>query len=317
MNKETAKEASMVSFIKVTEIEDVTELLWADGPQALILAGGTDLLVKKNSMDGRSLLVDISNLPAILGIGMDDGGLIRIGAAQTHQSIADDPLVRRRARVLSLACGAVGSLQIRNRGTIGGNLGNASPAGDSLPALACLDAHVYLVSRDRKRAVPVQEFFLGPGSTTMAPDELIESVRFIPRTGRTVAFFKKAGQRLGMCCSKATLAFVAKRHGDGRLSEVRIAMGAVAPTVIRVPRAETILEGKILKPSLIRDAAEACRQAAVPIDDIRSTAKYRKNVVGALLTEGLLEVFDHSQALMKRSKTKRTRRKRVSTRTGR
>ena len=302
----------MVSFVKVKDLDDVTELLWADGAQALLLAGGTDLLVRKNSMEGCNLLVDISSLPGILGIGMDESGLIRVGAGQTHQSIVDDSLIRRRARILSLACSAVGSLQIRNRGTLGGNLGNASPAGDSLPALACLDAHVYLMSRNRKRTVPIQEFFLGPGSTTMAPDELIESLRFFPRKGRTVAFFKKAGQRLGMCCSKATVAFVSRRHGDGSLSQVRISMGAVAPTVIRVPEAEKILEGKVLDHALVKDAAEACRQAAMPIDDIRSTSKYRKNVVGALLTEGLLEIHDHSLYLLKKSRKHGYRRKRMT-----
>ncbi len=307
----------MVSFVKVTDLDDVTELLWADGVQALLLAGGTDLLVRENSMEGRKLLVDISSLPAILGIGLDENGFVRIGAGQTHQSIADNPLIQRRARVLSLACSAVGSLQIRNRGTIGGNLGNASPAGDSLPALACLDAHVHLVSKNRNRKVPIQEFFLGPGSTSRAPDELIESVRFLPRNGRTVAFFKKAGQRLGMCCSKATVAFVARRYGDGTLSQVKIALGAVAPTVIRVSEAEKILEGKSLTTSLIGDAARACREAALPIDDIRSTAKYRKNVVGALLTEGLLEIFDHLRVLQQKSRMNRARRKRMTSRIAR
>jgi len=207
--------------------------------------------------------------------------------------------------VLSRACRSVGARQIRHRGTLGGNLGNAAPAADSVPALVCLDAQIRLVSRDRTRSVPVEEFFKGPGQTVMGCDEVIESVRLPPRKGRTVAFFKKAGQRRGMCCAKATVALVARRHGDGRLTDVRVAMEAVAPTVIEVPRAVEALEDRVLEPELIQKAARACRDAARPIDDIRSTAEYRRAVVGALMTEGLFEVLDHTQRLLRHRRARR------------
>jgi CO/xanthine dehydrogenase FAD-binding subunit len=114
-----------------------------------------------------------------------------------------------------------------------------------------------------------------------------------------------------MCCSKASVALVARRHTPGRLSGVRVALGAVAPTVIRAPEAERILDGKMLTPAVIRQAAGACRQAVRPIDDIRSTADYRREVVGALLTEGLLEIYDHMRKLKKRrSRKSRSRRRR-------
>ncbi len=300
----------MVSFIRATELEDVTELLWADGPTAVLIAGGTDLLVRPGAFEGRNLVVDISRLQALKGVGLDDRGLLRIGASETHQAVAEDPLIRRKARLLGLACAAVGSVQIRNRGTLGGNLANASPAADSLPALVCLDAQVNLVARGRQRSVPVAEFFQGPGQTVREMDEVIESVRLPVRTGRTLAFFKKAGQRLGMCCSKATVALVARRHGDGRLTQVRVAMGAVAPTVIEAPQAAAVLEGQVLSPEVIQLAAQACVAAARPIDDIRSTEHYRRMVVGALLTEGLLEALDHMQRLAKRRKRRRRKGKR-------
>lgn len=298
----------MVSFIRASELDDVIELLWADGPTAVLIAGGTDLLVRPGAFEGRNLVVDISRLEALKGIGLDEQGLLRIGASETHQAIAEDPLIRRKARLLGLACAAVGSVQIRNRGTLGGNLANASPAADSLPALACLDAQVHLAARGRQRSVPLKEFFQGPGQTVREMDEVIESVRLPVRKGRTLAFFKKAGQRLGMCCSKATVALVARRHGDGRLTQVRVAMGAVAPTVLEVPEAAAALEGQVLGPQVIQLAAQACVAAARPIDDIRSTERYRRQVVGALLTEGLLEALEHIRQLAKRRRRRKGRR---------
>lgn len=292
----------MINFLKLHSLEDVTEMLWADGPAALLLAGGTDVLVQPEPWADKKILIDISTVEELGGIGLDADGRIRVGAAVTHQDIADDPLIRRRARVLGLACASVGSVQIRNRGTLGGNLGNASPAADSVPALVCLDAQVTLVSRGSGRSMPILAFFKGPGESEMGVDEIIESVRIPRRKGRTVAFFKKAGQRKGMCCSKASVAFCARRHGDGRLTGVKIAMGAVGPTVLAVPEAQAALEDRVLDAGTIQKAAEACSAAVRAIDDIRSTADYRRHVVGALLTQGLLEIHDHMRKLKKRRK---------------
>jgi CO/xanthine dehydrogenase FAD-binding subunit len=262
--------------------------------------------VRPEAFADRKIVIDISGVPELRGIELTADKQIRIGACVTHQEVADHPLIQRRARLLGLACGSIGSLQIRNRGTIGGNLGNASPAGDSIPALTCLDARVELGGRDRARSVPVLELFEGPGQLRTGPDELITAVRVPVRKGRTVAFFKKAGLRKGMSCSKASVAFCARRHGDGRLTGVRVALGAVAPTVIMVPGAQEALEDRLLSPGFIREAAAACVQAARPIDDIRSTAEYRRQVVGGLLTEGLLEILDHMRSLRKSRRRSRS-----------
>jgi len=295
----------MVNFIKLKSLEDVTELMWSDGPESLLIAGGTDILVRQRPFEGKNVLADISQVKELKRVAVDEKGVLSVGVGLTHQEIVDHPLIRRRARLLQLACGRVGSVQIRNRGTLGGNLGNASPAGDSIPALVCLDARVIVVGRNCRRELDVLTFFPGPGQTALQVDELIESVQIPRREGRSVAFFKKAGQRRGMCCSKASVALLARRHSQGSLSCVRVALGAVAPTVFRVPEAEQILEGRRLTPEVIREAAEACSRSARPIDDIRSTADYRRQVVGALLTEGLFEIADH----MKRLKKKRRRRR--------
>jgi len=294
----------MVNFIKLRELADVTEILWSDGPESLLVAGGTDILVRPRPFEDKRILVDISQVDELKRVAEGEGGVLSVGAGLTHQEIVDHPVIRRRARLLQLACGSVGSFQIRNRGTLGGNLGNASPAGDSIPALVCLDARVVLVARSRRRAVDALSFFTGPGENALQVDEVIESVEIPRRKGRGVAFFKKAGQRRGMCCSKASVALLARRHTQGHLSGVRVALGAVAPTVIRVAKTEEILEGSGLTPGVIRRAAEACCRAVRPIDDIRSTADYRREVVGALLTEGLLEIYDHMRKLKKRRRRK-------------
>jgi CO/xanthine dehydrogenase FAD-binding subunit len=297
----------MPSFLRLTELEDVVEMLWAEGPSCLLMAGCTDLWVRDLRAE-RGLWIDITRCRELDGIGLDERGRLRVGALASHQDIAEHPLVRRHARVLGLASASVGSLQIRNRGTLGGNLGNASPAADSLPALVCLDASVVLASRRGPREVGIGELFEGPGRTCLEPDELIESVRLPLRPGRAVAFFKKAGQRKGMCCSKASLALDARVGRAGRLEDVRVAMGAVAPTVIAVPEAAALLTDRRLTPALIQEAAAACVRASRPIDDLRSSATYRKAVVGALLTEGLLEVLARLRAAERRARARRATR---------
>jgi CO/xanthine dehydrogenase FAD-binding subunit len=299
----------MINFIKLTQLEDVAEVLWSDGPESLLIAGGTDILVRERPFEDKRILVDISRVEELRKVVVGGGGVLSVGAGLTHQEIADHPVIRRRARLLQLACGCVGSIQIRNRGTLGGNLGNASPAGDSIPALACLEARVAVVGRGRRREIDVLSFFPGPGETALQVDEVIESVQIPWRRGRSASFFKKAGQRRGMCCSKASVALLASRHARGRLSGVRVALGAVAPTVVRAFQAERILEGCELTPALIREAAEACSRSVRPIDDIRSSADYRRQVVGALLCEGLFEIYDHLRRLKKRRRTAARRRR--------
>jgi CO/xanthine dehydrogenase FAD-binding subunit len=297
----------MVAFIKLTLLEAVTEFLWSDGPESLLIAGGTDILVGPRPFTDKHILIDISQVTELKKVTVGAGGVLSVGVGLTHQEIVDHPVIRRRARLLQLACGRVGSIQIRNRGTLGGNLGNASPAGDSIPALACLDARVVVAGRSRRREFDLLSFFTGPGETALQVDEVIESVQIPEREGRSVAFFKKAGQRRGMCCSKASVALLARRRSPKSLSDVRVALGAVAPTVLRIPEVEQVLEGRRLTPAVIREAAEACSRAANPIDDIRSTADYRRQVVGALLTEGLFEIADHMQLLEQRRRSAKRR----------
>lgn len=297
----------MIDYLRLNQLDDVLEMLWAEGPGVLLLAGGTDILVRPRPFAGTRILLDISRVEQLRDITVDptDDSLL-IGAAATHEEIAWNPLVSRRAQLLTQACRQVGSAQIRNLGTLGGNLGNASPAADSVPALACLEAQVVLSRRNQQRRLPVLEYFTGPGSSVRQPDEVISALRLPRQRGHQVSFFLKAGQRRGMCCSKASVAFRARRHSDGRLSNVRVALGAVSPTVVRVAEAEQVIEGRRLEPRLIEDAAVACSRAASPIDDIRSSADYRRTVVAALLKDGLYRLYD-KQRQRRRSRRRRSK----------
>ncbi len=285
----------MLHYMKFKSLEDVCETLHEEGNSCVVLAGGTDLLVRPHPFEGKRLVLDITRIEALRHIKSDGLDWVVVGAAATHQEIADNRMISRRAHVLGLASRSIGSYQIRNRATLGGNLANASPAADTLPALVCLDAQVEIVSKDQIRSVDVSRLFSGPGAICIEPHELIFAVRIPVHSGRGVAFFKKIGQRKGMSCAKASVAFCATRHADGRLTNVRMALGAVAPTVVEAKEAEQVLEGRVLTLDLVQAAAEACQAPACPIDDTRSTMWYRKRMVSALAAEGLHEVFHHIQ----------------------
>jgi CO/xanthine dehydrogenase FAD-binding subunit len=189
------------------------------------------------------------------------------------------PLVARWAPALPPACAVIGGPQIRNRGTLGGNLANASPAADTVPALFAVDATVEVCSVSERRELKVAELFLGPRQTSLQPDELIVAVR-VPRRPRLRGAFLRLGQRQAQAISKVSVAVTAS-FDDGKPDFVRVAYGAVAPTVIRAPEAERLLlEGG---DAALEQALEAAREAVRPIDDLRSTAEYRRAMSGVLL----------------------------------
>ena len=248
-----------------------------------ILAGGTDLMPQSKA--GRlalgPTLMNIRRVPELKGVALD-GDAIRIGALTTITELLADPLVRQHLPVLAEACDHFASDQIRNAGTIGGNIGNASPAGDTLVPLIVLDAVVELASKPNgsvaMRRMPLAEFFTGPGRTKRAANELLTAVRIpLPRAGH-VARFYKFGTRPALDISAISIG-IAGVVRDGALTDTRVAFGAVAPTPVRAPRTEAALEGKRLDAATIAAAANAARDEVAPIDDVRATAWYRKELI--------------------------------------
>jgi xanthine dehydrogenase small subunit len=234
------------------------------------LAGTTDLYVSLNfgTLEPRRFL-DLWALEELRAISMQGNTLI-LGALATYTALIRSPLVAARLPMLIDAARLVGGVQIQNRGTLGGNIANASPAGDSLPVLAAVDAVVVLRSADGERRVPITEFYTGYRATVLRPDELIVAVQVPPVEGRQ--YFRKVGTRAALAISKIVIAGV-------RGSVPRVAFGSVAPTVVRAWNTEQALaEG-----AGIDEAVRILEREIAPIDDLRSSAAYRHRVAGNLL----------------------------------
>ncbi|MCX6550012.1 MAG: xanthine dehydrogenase family protein subunit M [Acidobacteria bacterium] len=252
-------------------LKDALRMLRDDGPLTP-LAGCTDVYVGLNFgtlRDARFL--NIWGLDDLRGIDVR-GDVLRIGALTTHAEIVRSVLVRRRLPMLAAACREVGAVQIQNRGTLGGNIANGSPAGDSLPVLAAAEAFVELRSAEWTRTVPFGEFYTGYRKSVMRPDELITAVE-IPRV-EGAQWFRKVGTRAAQSISKVVMAAV-------RASRPRIALGSVAPTVVRARSTEEALAAG----GAIEEAQRLLQDEISPIDDIRSTEAYRRFVAANLLMQ--------------------------------
>ena len=214
-------------------------------PDALPLAGGTDVMVAWNlgTLDGRTV-IDLSRLDAWRGIAASRRG-VRIGALTTHATVRHHRVIRRDFPLLSESAATIGGVQIQNRGTIGGNLANASPAGDTFPALAVYQAIVKVRSSAGSRSLAFDAFFAGPKRTHLAPGELIEAVELArPTRPPDRQVFRKVGTRAAQAISKVVMAGVLWLTPDGRIEELRVALGSVAPTVRRLRAAEAAHEGR-------------------------------------------------------------------------
>ncbi len=271
----------------------------ADHPEAVPIAGGTDLMVELNFDRRRpERVMDVSRLHDLMEWRREDGHLF-LGAGVTYSRIVQDlsafaPLVQ--------ASRTVGSPQIRNRATVGGNLGTASPAGDALPVLAAYDADVVLGSATRTRTLPWAQFLVGPKRNALGPDELILGVRW--RIAQGVGSFSKVGPRNAMVIAVASLCLVL----DEERREVRVALGSVGPTILRAREAESRLARALADAgvwdapaaALPTQAAEAFQAgvaaAAQPIDDVRGTASYRRHVCATLARRALAWALEDRRA---------------------
>lgn len=281
-------------YLAPTSLDQALECL-KDG-EATILAGGTDLMPQSQAgkLKFKRTLMNIRRIPTLIGVAVQGGDLC-IGALTTITELMDNALVRRHLPVLVDACNHFASDQIRNAATLGGNICNASPAGDTLIPLLILDAQVELASKARGklswRRLPLAEFFTGPGKTRRAPNELLVGVRIpLPNPGR-VAYFHKFGTRPALDISTISIG-IAGTLKQGTLSDVRVAFGAVAPTPVRAPLTERALEGQRLDAAGIAQVAQVARDEVKPIDDVRATAWYRKELIHNMTKRMLDNVAD-------------------------
>lgn len=264
---------SPLALLQPRSLGDALRLMRDQGPLTP-LAGCTDVLVGLHfGTLGERRFLNIWGLDDLRGIA-HRGHVVRIGALTTYTELIGSAIVRRHLPMLAAAAREVGAIQIQNRGTLGGNIANGSPAGDTLPVLAAAEALVELRSADWVRTVPFTEFYTGYRASVRRPDEIITAVEFPAIEG--AQFFRKVGTRAAQSISKVVMAGV-------RADRPRIALGSVAPTVVRLPRTEEALAAG----ASVAEAQEILQGEISPIDDFRSTAAYRRRVAANLLAQFL------------------------------
>jgi CO/xanthine dehydrogenase FAD-binding subunit len=261
--------------------------LLAEQPRGwLPIAGGTDVMVQYASgkLPSRKL-VSLWNLPELRRIESSETEL-RIGATCTYTDLRCHPAVQQEFPLLASAASWTGGIANQNRGTLGGNIVNASPAADSLPALLVYDAELILTSVRGDRRVPYNDFHTGYKKTLLAPDELVRAICLPRRFSGYISYSRKVGARNAQAISKVCVAALAKLS-DGTVGEVRIAAGSVAPVPLRLRATEQLVQGQKIDAALVQEARKVSASEARPIDDIRSTAAYRTAVLGNLVAEFL------------------------------
>jgi xanthine dehydrogenase small subunit len=259
------------------------------GHPAVPIAGGTDVMVQITGelREPPERMLDLSRVEELRGISLDHGALV-LGARTTYSEIRRSALCREHLPALVEAAATIGAAQIQNRGTIGGNIANASPAGDTLPILLATDAVILVGGQRGEREIEASSFFTGYRATALAPDELVLHVRIPLPKGRHVRF-RKVGTRRAQAISKVMLALAWRDLRESGWSEVRVALGSVAATPIRASATETALEGRFPTPEVADQVAETLAAELSPIDDVRSTAEYRRTVAARVLHRLLRE----------------------------
>jgi carbon-monoxide dehydrogenase medium subunit len=233
-------------------------------------------------------IVDLKRVPGLSGIRENSDGSISIGALTTMYTVETSPLLRRKYPFLSQSAAEVGSIQIRNRATVGGNMANATPSADVAPSLIALDAAAKIAGAAGERAVPLAQFFRGPGQTVMSSDEILTEI-LIPKTGSDlVGEYIKFSPRDMMDLAYVGVAVAYNLAADRTCSGVRVVLGAVAPTPIRARGSEALLEGKVLTEELAERVGDEAARESKPISDVRSSADYRRAMVGVMTKRALL-----------------------------
>jgi carbon-monoxide dehydrogenase medium subunit len=283
-------------LVAARDAREAVALLAQHGPSVKVLAGGTDLLVDlKSGASAPEVVLDISRAEDLRGIAIGDRGL-RIGALVTHTEIARSPLVRELCPALADAVRAIGAVQTRNLGTLGGNLVTCVPSMDSGPALMALDAEVTVAGPGGHRQLALADFFVGPRSTALLPEELLVEIVIPERSLRKPCAFLKFGLRKGQALALVNVAasFWVDRERTV-FGAPRIALGAVAPTVIRAPEAEGYLDGRAITPEAMAEAGRIAGGEARPISDFRASADYRRTLVAVLVKRALESAYARAE----------------------
>ena len=282
-----------IDYIKPGSMDDLLDLLSGNhNGRYRVYAGGTDLIpkLKGRTINTPEAIVDLKGISGLDYIDYDDSHGLRIGALATIRSIETSPVVREKYPLLSQASASIASIQVRNRGTIAGNICNAVPSADSAPPLLSLEARLLCVSKKRERIININEFFTGPNKNALEPDEILREIQIPALHEDFRGVFIKLSPRSRMDLAVVNVAVICVK-GKGRFKDIRISLGAVAPTPIRAQKAERSLEGVKTDDKAILNAAKTASTESKPIDDHRASAEYRRMMVEVLVRRAINKVL--------------------------
>ena len=284
------------NYINATSIDEVVKILGEKRERSRIVAGGTDLILELERGVRKVIdtLIDVSRIPNLNQITIDEDGVIHLGPLVTHNDCVASKLIRKKAYPLARAAWEVGAPQIRNRGTIAGNLITASPANDTITPLMALGASVTLLSTRGERTIPLKEFYTGVRKTVMQADEMLVEISFPALTKSQRGTFIKLALRRAQAISLVNAAIILDLKADTVKSAV-ITLGAVTPIIVHAEEAEKFLEKKKFNKKNIAQAAELAMHAAHPIDDVRGSAAYRREMARVITSRGLTAILNETE----------------------
>ena len=280
-------------YLEPATIEEAITLLAKYDGKAKVIAGGTDLLVQIRGKAIRpQYVVDIAGISGLDYINYDEKRGLRIGALTTIRALETSPEIHQRYPVISQAASQLGSVAIRNVGTLGGNLCNAAPSAETAPALIGLSARVRIVGSDGERVVPLEEFFTGPGSTVLKQGELLVEIQVPVLLPGTRGVYLKHGIRGTVDLAIVGVAVIIIPEAESEVCrDIKIVLGAVASTPVRARNAEEVLRGKKIDEALINQSAQEASEEAHPISDVRASAEYRREMVKVFTRRAITETM--------------------------
>lgn len=285
-------------YLDPPTLDEAIAHLASHGAETQLLAGGTDLLLLMQAgVAAADYVVDVRGIPELQALEYDEARGLTLGAAVTLRTAETSPIVRRRYPHLASAAAEIGSIQVRNLGTVGGNVCNAAPSADVAPALLTLETTARIAGPRGERVVPLDQFFVGPRQTVLQPDELLVSLQVPPPGARTGGAYLKLKVRPALDIAMVGVAATVKlAPGGGVVQRARIALAAVAPTPLRVPEAEALLEGQALTADLLVEVGRAAAAASRPISDLRASAEYRREMVAVLTRRAVRQAVERAKA---------------------
>jgi len=282
-------------YQKVYSLKEAVDAASASEGASAFLAGGTDLLVQiKEGKKQPRCVIDVKGVPEMAGFTLSEDEL-SIGALTCIRTLEKSQPIAEKVPLLAQAAAKLGSVQIRHRATIGGNLCNASPSADTAPALLALEAKAEIFGKTGLKVVALDEFFLRPGTTVLGDGEILTRLKIPLARKRTGSVYHKLSARKAMDLAFVGVAVLLEVDGGDRISKARIALAAVDPTPIRAPSAEKLLEGLKLTPEAAHESGERAARSCKPISDLRASAEYRREMVRELCQQGLLAAYRQAQ----------------------